>query len=86
MDTETKLVRARPVQAYQLELECECGGFFVCDAQKFSCEEESKTVLFLHQCHECGKEVWVKGWYPRTESRPYGDYSPWGSEKVRSKV
>ena len=59
----------RKVVQYQIDMICECGGYFLPTNvfDMFFCNNISKLQI-KHKCNKCGKEEMFETAYPTTET------------------
>lgn len=58
----------RKVVQYQIDMICECGGYFLPILPPIIFYNNNKKLQIKHKCNKCGKEEMFEIAYPTTET------------------
>ena len=81
MKNETLQVIGRECKVFELQLPCECGGYFaVKSLDPSECEAKYIDGKFnvAHICNKCNRKVFIEGVYPKIDYRPFGEFIRFG--------
>lgn len=86
MKNEVLQVIGRECKVFELQLPCECGGYFAIKSATPS-ENESKYINgefhVAHICNKCNRKIFITDIYPKNVSRPFGEFIRFGEQQVR---
>lgn len=81
MKNETLQIIGRECKVFELQLPCECGGYYVANIN-FGDIESRKYIdgklHVQHVCTECNKQIYIEDIYPKHSFRPYGEFIRFG--------
>ena len=86
MQNEVLQVIGRECKVFELQLPCECGGYF---ERKFPTPSENECKYIndefhvAHICNKCNKKVFITDIYPKHTFRPFGEFIYFGEQHVR---
>lgn len=84
MNNEILQIIGKECKVFELQLPCECGGYFQLSEQRFSAAKDiDNEVHFLHICNKCCRQIYVNDVYPKISYRPYGEFIRFGELSVK---